>query len=176
MDDRERDHRTIGCLDAHFFQRDGGEIDRRQRAQACVGHASRAVVITVPQLRMCPRLFREQQAIAEQCRYETADRAVIGQRHRLRQRRIVRHPLNAAEPAVERLDVQRVARRAEVPNDRLRLVDQHRRVGDVGVAQAGAQHLEARRMIVRQQIHVVAVHIHVGHAVGHREQLPPGCC
>ena len=74
----------------------------------------------------------------------------------------VRQATHPANPAIQVLDVKRVSGGADVGDNHFRSRHYQLRMSGIRRGQAGAQHLEARRFFMRDQIQIFAVQIKPG--------------
>jgi hypothetical protein len=135
----------------------------------------RARVVGERRRRMRPRGEREQNALVLLIGRLQVRRAVVRERHRLRRGSggVADRP-DPIRAAVERLHVQRVLCREDAEHDELGGREHHRRVRRIGGRHGCADHLETRRVLVGEQIQIVAVYLDPLHLVLERRDVVLG--
>ena len=173
--DRERHLDAVARLHPHFPGDDAvGRAERAGLLQAGVDESIRLPVVRVEAEVVRPRADREHDAGHAQVARCDLERAFARQGDELGLRAgRVGQPVELAERPVAADDVERVLRRLDVDHDLLAGCDHDLGVRQVGMREAGLEHLEAQRVFVRQQVQILAVNGEVGDVLRAVEELSP---
>ena len=175
MDDGHRHQHTIVALDEHLFRLEvfRGAVGPGSLQPGVDELATPGVERVIAKVAR-PRAYRDQQPWQPRVGRTQLDRAFARQQHRFGfGTLLVRDTIEFADGAVARLNVQRVLGGAHRHDDLAAGRDHHFSMRGVGVRHAGLENLEARRILVRQEIKVVAMNRETRHIGFAAKQLAP---